>query len=243
MTLAIYPSQIRGLTYTVLKSPAFKTLVQSAPNEYETRIPQSVNPIWTYQLIYNYLKDMPYDLLAGAIATDFDMMMDFFLSNQGENAAFLFLDPDDNSVGPAIVAGEPNDPLALLAVVTDGQGNYYSPLQRTFGGKYYEDITDLNTDLDAGGSIPAYYADGALQALGTDYTFPGVTGLALPNAAYMGLYIQWVPLTPPSAAPTLSKVAGTLPAGVYFVVVTYATPNGETVSSAESSLAVGPCCG
>lgn len=240
MTLAVFPSQIRGLGFNVLKSPAFKTLVQSAPNEYETRIPQTTNPVWTFQLVYNYLKDFPLDLLEDAITTDFRMMMDFFLSNQGERASFLFTDPDDNYVGPAVLNDEPNAPLAQLQVVTDGAGNYYSPLQRTFGGTFYEDITDLNTS-DDGGSTLAIYADGVLMTGGgVDYTLSTSPGLALPTASYMGLYIKWTGTNAPSA-PTLSKVAGSLPAGTYFAKTTYVTSggSGETTASAESSLAIG----
>src|SRR5579872_2753416 len=142
----IFPAKVRGLTFTVLRTPGFNTEVQSSPSKLDVRNAYVINPFWRWQLIYEFLKDNPLDLVSGLITTDLRVMMDFFLANSGQNGEFLFLDPDDNSVGPALVAGVPNAPLAQLQVVTDGAGNYYSPLQRTFGGLFYEDITDLNTD-------------------------------------------------------------------------------------------------
>jgi hypothetical protein len=80
----------------------------------------------------------------------------------------------------------PNTPLAQLALVTDGAGHWFSPIQRTFGGLFYEDITDLN------GSI-AVYANGTLATVGGaqgNYQVQG-PGLAIPGASYMGLYLAW----------------------------------------------------
>jgi hypothetical protein len=67
-------------------------------------------------------------------------------------------------------------------LVTDGT-YWYSPIQRTLNGVFYEDITDLN------GAITVY-ANGVLKALTTDYVVLG-PGLALPTASYMGLYLKW----------------------------------------------------
>ena len=68
----------------------------------------------------------------------------------------------------------PNAPLAQLQLVNDGAGNYYSPIQRTFDGGLYEDVTDLNGGI-------AVYANGSLCSSGTgagQYTLTG-PGLAL----------------------------------------------------------------
>ena len=56
---------------------------------------------------------------------------------------------------------------AQLPVVTDGAGHYYSPIQRNFGGFFWEDITDLD------GSIRVY-ANGTMV---TNYAIRG-PGLA-----------------------------------------------------------------
>jgi hypothetical protein len=83
-------------------------------------------------------------------------------------------------------------------VVNDGAGNYYSPIQRNFGGQFYEDITDLN------GAI-AVYKNGTLASAGTgagQYQVAG-PGLALPGASFYGMYLSWG--TTPPAAPVTAQ--------------------------------------
>ena len=85
-----------------------------------------------------------------------------------------------------------------LALVTDGAGNYYSPLQRNFDGQFLEDITDLNTTVNP----LQVWADGVLQVgSGTNYTVVG-PGLAIPGYSFMGLVLQWTaePTAPITAA-------------------------------------------
>ena len=184
MTMKIYPT-LPGLTFPILKMAEFDTLVEAGTNKYEVALPQTVNPIWSWQLVYDFVRDF---LVAGGVftVTELRTLLDFFMYHQGQAGVFLYLDPDDNYVGPAMVGGVPNVPLAQLQIVTDGEGNYYSPLQRTFGGLFYEDITDLNTS-GAGGSALAVYANGTLV---TNYTLLG-PGLAVPGASFAGLYLAW----------------------------------------------------
>jgi Conserved hypothetical protein 2217 (DUF2460) len=196
LSLLIYPT-LPGLTFPVLKSQEFETDVQSAKNRYESRQQQMVNPIWHWQLIYDFLRD--FQTGNTFAVTELRKLMDFFAYQGGQAGDFLYLDPDDNSVGPAMNAGVPNTPYAQLPLVTDGT-SYYSPLQRTLGGLFFEDVTDLNTDTGAGGSALAVYANGVLAVNGTDYTLLG-PGLALPSASYMGLYLKWTAApTPPITA-------------------------------------------
>ena len=68
---------------------------------------------------------------------------------------------------------------AQLQLVTDGT-DWYSPIQRSWGGLFNEDVTDLN------GSI-AVYANGASVSVPT----PEGPGLALPGYSFGGLYIPW----------------------------------------------------
>ena len=196
MTLPIFPT-LPGLTFTVVKAPGFKTLIQSAPNEYEVRLPQTVNPIWRWTLLYDFL----HDFFWGSFTTVSELrtLMGFLNGQYGQAGSFLFTDPDDNAVGPGITGvSTPNIPLAQLQVVTDGT-NYYSPIQRTLDGITYEDITDLNPSNTAG-SIQAYQA-GTLIAT-SDYSIGG-PGLAVAGKSFMGLYIDWsttAPALPVTAA-------------------------------------------
>jgi hypothetical protein len=196
--MLVYPT-LPGLTLPILKAAAFDTLVSSAPNKYRVSLPQTVNPQWSWELIYDFLRDSPTPSFGvGELRT----LLDFFLYQSGQAGDFLFTDPDDCTVGPAMVSGAPNAPLAQLQVVTDGT-NFYTPLQRTFGGNFYEDITDLDTSST--GSPLAVYANGALAAVGSgagEYTLAG-PGLGIPGASFMGLYLNWGTTAP--AAPVTAQ--------------------------------------
>ena len=185
MSLPVFPS-LPGLTYTTLKTPKFATLDEQASNGYEVRLPQYTNPIWSWTLIFDFL----HDFFWGSFTTVSELrtLMGFFNDQYGKAASFLYTDPDDNYVGPALVSAAPNAPLAQLALVSDGAGNYYSPVQRTLDGVGYEDITDLN------GSI-AVYLDGTLATAGAganEYTLVG-PGLAIPGYSWLGMVLQWGP--------------------------------------------------
>jgi hypothetical protein len=242
MSLSVFPV-LPGLTFTSLKTPKFDTLVMASPNSYEVRIQQTINPVWSFTLIFDFLHDF---FWGGqfSVVSELRTLMGFFNQMGGKAQSFLYMDPDDNSVGPALSqavwqanasypvgygildaanhwqkvttagisgttiptfndsggttpsgsvvftdqgayssSGFPNTYLAGLSLVTDGLGNWFSPIQRTLDGIFYEDVTDLN------GAI-AVYVNGVLQTLGTDYTVGG-PGLATPTQSYMGLYVAW----------------------------------------------------
>lgn len=192
MSNAVWPALVRGLTYTILRTPEFATIVQTAPNGASIRIAQRRNPIWHWQLTYDYLYGRfpsPNNTQAYAPYTDIDVLQGFFLARQAQFDDFLFTDPKNHAVGPALFGGLPNL-QAQLQVVNDGAGTYYSPIQRNVGGAFWEDITDLN------GAI-AVYANGVLT---TAYTLAG-PGLALPGSSFLGLYLRWssAPATPVTA--------------------------------------------
>ncbi len=226
MSDAIYPV-LRGLSWTVGKQAAFSTLVHSAPDKYEVRISQMRNPIWSFKLIYEFLKDNPLDLQAGLTDTDLRTLMGFYLARNGQFDDFLLEDPTDNYSGPAILNGAPN-PLAELPLVTDGLGNYFSPLQRSLGG-FFEDITDLNGGVTV-------YANGVPT---TAFTVEG-PGLAVPGASYLGRYLAWNWGLPTPGAPTLTAVAGgALAPTPYFVKVAFVASSGTGAASAEATINIG----
>ena len=185
MSLPVFPS-LPGLTYTSVKAPGFKTLNEEGSNAYEVRLPQYTNAVWKWTLIFDFL----HDFFWGSFTTvsELRMLMGFFNDQYGSAGAFLYTDPDDNYVGPALVSAAPNTPLAQLALVSDGVGNYYSPVQRTLDGVGYEDVTDLN------GSI-AVYLNGTLATAGSgvnEYALEG-PGLAIPGYSWLGMVLKWGP--------------------------------------------------
>ena len=100
---------------------------------------QQQNPQWHWQLIYDYLKNDPSNPGPFTPYTDYQTLQGFILGRHLQYDSFLYDDPTDDTVT--------NQTLSL---VTDGAGNFYSPIQRNFGGQFLEDITDLNP-IDASG--------------------------------------------------------------------------------------------
>lgn len=174
MSNAIYPLAIRGLTWPIMKTHNFASIVQRAPSAYEVRIAQEQNPTWDFTLIYDYLKDNPADLV-GSLSpyTDYQVMRGFLLARQGQFDDFLFNDIADNTVTNG------TQPL-----VSDGAGSFYSPLQRGFANLFYEDVTDLNPLNGSGLTLKL----NATSALG--YVFAG-PGLAIPGYSFAGMYVAW----------------------------------------------------
>jgi hypothetical protein len=201
MSNAVFPAAVRGLARTSTKTPEFSTVVQKAPSGSETRILQRNNPLWTFLLSYEWMKDDPTDIPAGLTYTDLQTLMGFYLARQGQFDDFVYDDPTDNSVGPAMVGSSPNL-QAQLQVVTDGAGNYYSPIQRNLGGQFYEDITDLNGGIQVyANGVAKTQAAGNVCSGGGDYELHG-PGLSIPGFSFGGLYLKWcagAPTTPVTA--------------------------------------------
>lgn len=191
MSNTVYPAlKVRGLTWSVLKRPETGTILQLGTNKGRVAIQQYQNPYWHWVLLYEYLKNDPNDLPPDNTYTDYQTWLGYFLARGGQFDDFLFTDNSDLNngqvcyIGPAKNGGTPN-PQAQLQIISDGAGSptYYSPIQRLWGGLFYEDITDLNGML-------AVFDNGVLKALGTDYTIAG-PGLAVAGYSFGGLYIQW----------------------------------------------------
>lgn len=211
MSNAVYPNGLRGLAWPVMKSASFDTILQSSAAKVEMRIAQTRNPVWNWTLIYNYIKDRPYDLFPTSGGyTDYAILQDFYNSRQGRFDDFLFDDVSRDFVGSALITSGgvlvPNL-QSQLQLVNDGAGNYYSPIQYSYAGGFYEDVTDINP-LASGGSTTSgqgltICANAAIQRgypTFADYTVGG-PGLSIPGYSFSGLYAKWVAQpTPPITA-------------------------------------------
>jgi uncharacterized protein (TIGR02217 family) len=89
MSTQVFPT-LAGLEYPVVRTPAFKTLVQQSVSGEENRAALQVYPRWQWTLSFNFLRDDATD--------EFRQLLAFFLERQGSYDSFLFLDPDDNAV-------------------------------------------------------------------------------------------------------------------------------------------------
>ena len=188
MSSLVYPT-VRGLTFNVTKTPQFSTMVRSSPDPLnETRIPQAQNPVWHWSLVYDYLKNDPNDIIPALTPyTDYQTLQGFILGRHGQYDSFLYDDPTDDTVTNQI-----------LPLVTDGAGNFYSPIQRNFGGQFMEDITDLNP-LDLSGLVVK--ANGVTKTIGIDFNVVGPRP-GIPGYSFQGLVIAWAAM--PTAPITAS---------------------------------------
>lgn len=173
----VYP-ELPGLAYNLIKRPLMSTLGQDdpSPSGAEVRLRQFQNPLWEFELIYEWL----YDDASGTWGTltalpypQYQSLLGFFLQTAGAWQSFLFKDPTDNQV----TAG-------TLAVTTVG-GTKYSQLVRNMGG-FDESIIAVNGN-------PEIYVNGGLQIEGTDYTWdPTLVGFTGPGVSWDGQYITWI---------------------------------------------------
>jgi uncharacterized protein (TIGR02217 family) len=119
-----------GLTWSVTKSPKFATRIQTSISGREVRVVDQIYPIWTWQLIYSFLRDTN-DLSHGvALGIGYDELRHlagFFLRQQGSFQTFLYSDPTDSVI------------LNQIIGIGDGITAAYQ-LVRTFGG-FVEPIT------------------------------------------------------------------------------------------------------
>lgn len=115
---ALYPT-LPGLTYSVIKRPKFFTGIAKSTSGREVRVGYALNPLWEWDLTYNYLPDRRTE--SSASDSDLKALVGFFLSQSGALQSFKFEDPDDNAVTLQPIG------------TTDGVTTTWV-LQRTYGG-------------------------------------------------------------------------------------------------------------
>jgi hypothetical protein len=162
MTLQIYPLNVRGLTWPVLKAPEFSTEVNEATNFYQNRLVQAQNPRWHWTLTYEYLKDNPQDLVSSlAPHTDYRYLQGFFLKLQGKYAEFLFDDLYDDTIGMRPAPGGPILTPSAFKVSTYPTQQFYYPL-----GSYVVDnnaiphLHQVIVEGVGGSTVPAFNTGG-----------------------------------------------------------------------------------
>jgi len=154
---AIFPA-LPGLGWSVSKAPRFATRTQKAISGRELRIADQLNPIWTFTLTYEILRDKHDTRGPSGLGAGFDelrTLAGFFLQQQGAFAPFLFDDPTDDAV-------------LAQAIGTGNSSTTVFQLVRNFGG-FSEPIVAPNL-------VSAIYFNGVLQS-SSGYTVDAATGL------------------------------------------------------------------
>jgi hypothetical protein len=150
----IYPEhpgfpELPGLTYDVVRRPRWETDPAAHVSGREVRVGYFQRPIYEWDLIYDGLRDFP----CGVIPSELKRLEGFFLRVGGRRDAFLYWDPDDNTVvGQAI--GTTSGAVGYGLVRTYGDPAY--------GASITEPVGWVNLDLPFN-----VYLDGVLQSPAT----------------------------------------------------------------------------
>ena len=162
MGQAVFPT-LAGLTWSVTKTPQFKTQIRRSVSGSELRAAFMSYPTYTFQLSYDVLRE--------AVAyAELQNIMGFFKQRQGSYDSFLFTDPTDNSVAQQSFG------------TGDGAATTFQ-LVRNYGG-YIEPIMNVN-------AAPSIYVNGSLQTLTTHYTISSTGLVTFVTAPGAGLSITW----------------------------------------------------
>lgn len=119
MSNQVFPAAVRGLGFTVVKSPQDAVIVQQSPSFSQTRVVQNQNPVWKWSLLYDFLIDNPLKPNASLLYTDLRQMLGFITARRNSGEDFLFLDPDDNFCGPGVITQGwlPNYPFGFGSII------------------------------------------------------------------------------------------------------------------------------
>lgn len=154
----VFPT-FQGITWNITKTPNFNTTTHRSASGYEVRNALMQFPLWKFSLAFELLAD------SSSLTSDLKKLVGFFNQCQGSFAAFLYIDPADNTV----------------TAQNFGTGNGATvsfQLQRTYGG-FTEPVQNLN-------AAPSIYVNGVLQTLTTNYSISStglVTFVTAPPAA------------------------------------------------------------
>lgn len=89
-------SAFPGIGWSIHRRPTNSTRISTAASGREVRTPLYATPLYEFEMIYDVLNSDAANFQA-ALAQSLQLIMGFFLSCQGQYAAFLFTDPDFNT--------------------------------------------------------------------------------------------------------------------------------------------------
>jgi len=98
MSLLVMPTFAQiGVTWPIKKTPIFSTVVQTpASGRGELRIPLMLFPRWDFVLKTEYIKGDAQSPIASP--SNWQILVNFYMQQQGAASDWLFLDPYDNTV-------------------------------------------------------------------------------------------------------------------------------------------------
>jgi uncharacterized protein (TIGR02217 family) len=176
MSNFLFP-KIRGLGWSVVKTPTFATDIQQSLAGREVRIQNYQNPIWEFTLTYEYLLNDP-RFRDENEQTPLEGLVGFFLARGGQFDDFLLNETDlTGRLEDSVYSGQ----LCLNTVTGNtytGDGSTASfQLVRNVGGY-------LEACQNPANQTATVYLNGAPKVQGSDYTISnGVVIFAVPPSS------------------------------------------------------------
>jgi uncharacterized protein (TIGR02217 family) len=154
MSNILFP-KIRGLAWTIVKTPTFSTEIQESLAGREVRIQNFQNPIWEYTLTYEYLLNDP-KFRDENEQTPLETLVGFFLARGGQFDDFLLNESDlTGRLEDSVYSGQP---------IGTGDGATKSfQIVRNIGGFLEAVQNPMN-------QTATVYLNGIAKVQGTDYT-------------------------------------------------------------------------
>jgi uncharacterized protein (TIGR02217 family) len=154
MSNLLFP-KIRGLAWTIVKTPTFSTEIQESLAGREVRIQNFQNPIWEFTLTYEYLLNDPKTRDENE-QTPLETLVGFFLARGGQFDDFLLNESDlTGRLEDSVYSGQP---------IGTGDGLTKSfQIVRNLGGFQEAVQNPMN-------QTATVYLNGIAKAQGTDYT-------------------------------------------------------------------------
>jgi uncharacterized protein (TIGR02217 family) len=168
MSNLVFP-KIRGLTWSLTKTPTFSTEVQESLAGREVRVQNFQNPIWEFTLSYEYLLNDPAVRDENG-QTPLETLVGFFLARGGQFDDFLLNESDlTGRLEDSVYSGQP---------IGTGDGTTANfQLVRNIGGFLEAVQNPMN-------QTATVYVNGVTKTQGVDYTIASglVTFTAAPAA-------------------------------------------------------------
>lgn len=168
MSNLLFP-KIRGLAWSIAKTPTFSTEIQESLTGREVRVQNFQNPIWEFTLSYEYLLNDPRSRDENG-QTPLETLAGFFLARGGQFDDFLLNESDlTGRLEDSVYSGQPIG-------IGDGSATSFQ-LVRNIGGFLEAVQNPMN-------QTAMVYVNGVAKTQGVDYTIANglVTFSAAPAA-------------------------------------------------------------
>ena len=170
-----------GLSWGQKKTPEFSTRIQKSYSGKEVRLAMYFNPIYNYELSYEFLR-------GNSSQAEFQNLLGFYLQMQGSFDTFFYQDPEDTkafsstTLQPIGLGNNLTNSFQLLRLL----GNYAEPVcfVSSYGGS-----APANTGL-TGLDLPSIYVNGVAKSPAT-YTISQTGLVTFLDIPVSGNVIQW----------------------------------------------------